>query len=178
MNRLKTYDFWVKLAAAIILIVRIVASKFNIDVDGELIMDIVTGACGIFVVFGIISAPTSLVKTKKEGETNMDEEKIETEIENEKDLNAIPSNEDFEVKEEIKEENKEEKTEETFKDAEGETSFEDCEKEWNDGESLKDEIIDKVDNKSCDVFITENSVNNLLSRIDYLISKFESLLNE
>ncbi len=55
--RMKTYNFWISLVSAIILVLRIVGDKFNFFVDATLIMDITTGLCGIFVVLGIISAP-------------------------------------------------------------------------------------------------------------------------
>lgn len=72
LARMKTYNFWISLVSAIILLLRIIGDKFNFFVDAALIMDITTGLCGIFVVLGIISAPSG----KKE-ETKVDKETVE-----------------------------------------------------------------------------------------------------
>ena len=57
-DKMKTYNFWISLVSAILLVARIIAGKFNVEIDSSLVMDITTGLCGIFVVLGIISAPT------------------------------------------------------------------------------------------------------------------------
>lgn len=59
-TKMKTYDFWVKLAAAIVLLVQIVGNKFGLEIDSMIFMDIITAVAGILVVLGIISAPTIL----------------------------------------------------------------------------------------------------------------------
>ncbi len=56
-DKMKTYNFWISLVSAILLVARIIADKFNFEIDSSLVMDITTGLCGIFVVLGIISAP-------------------------------------------------------------------------------------------------------------------------
>ena len=63
-DKAKTYNFWISLVSAVILIVRIIGDKFNIFIDTTLLMDITTGLCSIFVVLGILSAPkaTNTVK--------------------------------------------------------------------------------------------------------------------
>jgi len=58
-DKAKTYNFWISLVSAVVLIVRIVGNKFNIFIDTTLIMDITTGLCSIFVILGILSAPKS-----------------------------------------------------------------------------------------------------------------------
>lgn len=58
-DKMKTYNFWISLASAIVLIVRILGDKFNFIVDTSLIMDITTGLCSIFVILGILSVPKS-----------------------------------------------------------------------------------------------------------------------
>ena len=63
VEKMKTYNFWISLVSAIILLLRIIGEKFNFFVDATLIMDITTGLCGIFVVLGIMTAPTT---TKRE----------------------------------------------------------------------------------------------------------------
>lgn len=59
-DKAKTYNFWISLVSAAVLIARIVGDKFNIFIDTTLIMDITTGLCSIFVILGILSAPKSL----------------------------------------------------------------------------------------------------------------------
>lgn len=66
LARMKTYNFWISLVSAVILVLRIVGDKFNFFVDATLIMDITTGLCGIFVVLGIISAPSGKKEEKVE----------------------------------------------------------------------------------------------------------------
>jgi len=56
-EKAKTYNFWISLASAIVLIVRIIGDKFDIFIDTSLIMDVTTGLCSIFVILGILSAP-------------------------------------------------------------------------------------------------------------------------
>ena len=60
-DKMKTYNFWISLVSAVLLVARLIASKFNIEIDSSLVMDITTGLCGIFVVLGIISAPQKTV---------------------------------------------------------------------------------------------------------------------
>lgn len=58
--KMKTYDFWVKLSASIVLLVQIVGDKFGFRIDSMIFMDIITAIAGVLVVLGIISAPTVL----------------------------------------------------------------------------------------------------------------------
>lgn len=73
---MKTYNFWISLVSAVLLVARLVASKFNVEIDSSLVMDITTGLCGIFVVLGIISAPqktvTKIVNNNENGSTALD----------------------------------------------------------------------------------------------------------
>jgi len=56
-DKMKTYNFWISLVSAVLLLVRIIGDKYGFAVDAGLVMDITTGVCGIFVILGIISAP-------------------------------------------------------------------------------------------------------------------------
>jgi len=56
-DKMKTYNFWISLVSACLLIARIIGDKFGFSVDSGLVMDVTTGVCGIFVILGIISAP-------------------------------------------------------------------------------------------------------------------------
>ena len=77
-DKMKTYNFWISLASAVVLILRIIGDKFNFFVDTSLIMDITTGLCSIFVILGILSVPKT-TKTELTPFTNNSEEKV-TEI--------------------------------------------------------------------------------------------------
>lgn len=58
-EKLKSYNFWISLVSAIILILNILGDKFNFSVDPNLIIDLSTALCSIFVILGIISIPKS-----------------------------------------------------------------------------------------------------------------------
>ena len=60
-DKMKTYNFWISLVSAVLLVARLIAGKFNVEIDSSLVMDVTTGLCGIFVVLGIISAPQKTV---------------------------------------------------------------------------------------------------------------------
>ncbi|MBR2909748.1 MAG: hypothetical protein IKC11_05345 [Clostridia bacterium] len=72
-DKVKTYNFWISLVSAVVLIVRIIGDKFNFIVDTSLIMDITTGLCSIFVILGILSVPKSKQTTNNETSKNIDE---------------------------------------------------------------------------------------------------------
>lgn len=64
-DKLKSYNFWITLVSAIILLLQIFGDKFNFKVDSNFIIDVTTALCSIFVVLGIISVPKSKqVKTE------------------------------------------------------------------------------------------------------------------
>lgn len=107
LARMKTYNFWISFVSAIILVLRIIGDKFNFFVDATLIMDITTGLCGIFVVLGIISAPSGKKEETKVEGTNIGRfETIKAENESLNETENILSNEnDEEVETSICEEN-------------------------------------------------------------------------
>ena len=65
-DKAKTYNFWISIVSAAVLIARIIGDKFNIFIDTTLIMDITTGLCSIFVILGILSAPKVTVNNTQE----------------------------------------------------------------------------------------------------------------
>jgi len=74
-DKMRTYNFWISLVSAIVLLMRVIGNTYGFSVDSGLIMDLTTGVCGIFVILGIISVPqkssvNSLVanQNKVEGE--------------------------------------------------------------------------------------------------------------
>lgn len=58
-DRIKTYNFWVSLASAILLIVNLIGKRFNFSVDENLYNDLFTSFCGILVLLGIIVPPNN-----------------------------------------------------------------------------------------------------------------------
>ena len=62
-DKLKSYNFWITLVSAIILLLQVFGEKFNFKIDSNFIIDVTTALCSIFVVLGIISVPKS--KTTK-----------------------------------------------------------------------------------------------------------------
>ena len=75
-DKMKTYNFWISLVSAIVLLMRVIGNTYGFSVDSGLIMDLTTGVCGIFVILGIISVPqktsvsgVSTNQTKVEGES-------------------------------------------------------------------------------------------------------------
>lgn len=62
-DKLKSYNFWITLVSAIILLLQVFGEKFKFKIDSNFIIDVTTALCSIFVVLGIISVPKS--KTTK-----------------------------------------------------------------------------------------------------------------
>lgn len=62
-DKLKSYNFWITLVSAIILLLQVFGEKFNFTIDSNFIIDVTTGLCSIFVILGIISVPKA--KTTK-----------------------------------------------------------------------------------------------------------------
>lgn len=65
-DKLKSYNFWISIISAIVLIVRIVGDKFNFFVDTSLIMDIATGVCSVLVILGILYMPKAKKNTQND----------------------------------------------------------------------------------------------------------------
>ena len=63
-TRLTSYDFWVRIVSAVVLILRIILSKFGINIDSAFILDIATLVAGFLVVVGIINEPTGITIQK------------------------------------------------------------------------------------------------------------------
>lgn len=72
-SRLTSYNFWVKLASAVILILRIVLSKYGIEIDSAFILDIATLVAGVLVILGIINEPTGITISYKNQESEVNE---------------------------------------------------------------------------------------------------------
>lgn len=95
-DKLKSYNFWITLVSAIILLLQVFGEKFNFRIDSTFIIDVTTALCSIFVVLGIISVPKA--KTTKTDirivEPNYDElcSKISNELSGKIIFNQTPEN--------------------------------------------------------------------------------------
>lgn len=77
MRALKTYNFWIRLVAVLILLLRVVGDRLGFYVDSELYMDIATALASVLVILGVIQVPAATSGTEKENkEGNMVREDI------------------------------------------------------------------------------------------------------
>lgn len=60
-QKIRTYNFWISLSSALLLFLRITGQNFGFEIDSNAFMDIMTALCGVLVVTGIITMPTTLV---------------------------------------------------------------------------------------------------------------------
>lgn len=58
-ERIKSYSFWISLASAVFLVIKVLGQKFGFSVDETLFNDIITSMCSILVILGIIVPPGS-----------------------------------------------------------------------------------------------------------------------
>lgn len=81
-TRLTSYNFWVRIVSAVVLILRIILSKFGINIDSAFILDIATLVAGFLVVVGIINEPTGITISYKNesGDDMVNTENIKTKI--------------------------------------------------------------------------------------------------
>lgn len=64
-DKIKSYSFWVSLASAVILILKVLGSRFGFTVDESMVSDIFTAMCSILVLMGIIVVPTNPQSTNE-----------------------------------------------------------------------------------------------------------------
>ena len=74
-DKIKSYSFWVSLASAIILILKILGNRFGFVIDETMVSDLFTALCSILVLLGIIVPPqntqnTSSIDTKNQSSKN------------------------------------------------------------------------------------------------------------
>ena len=72
-EKIKSYSFWVSLASAVILILKVLGSRFGFKIDESMISDLFTAICSILVILGIIVVPQP-----KDSETNSPKNSIIT----------------------------------------------------------------------------------------------------
>lgn len=68
-DKIKSYSFWVSIASAVILILKVLGNRFGFTVDESMVSDIFTALCSILVLLGIIVIPQSPSQTNS---TNQD----------------------------------------------------------------------------------------------------------
>lgn len=68
-DKIKSYSFWVSLASAVILILKVVGSRFGFTVDESMVSDAFTALCSILVLLGIIVVPSTQDKTSQTQES-------------------------------------------------------------------------------------------------------------
>lgn len=80
-TKVKSYSFWVSLASALILILKLVGQKFGFAVDEGLISDLFTSLCAILVIMGIIVVPNpSSLESKVDGTAKTLKESSQCEV--------------------------------------------------------------------------------------------------
>lgn len=73
-QKAKTYSFWISIISAVLIVVRILGEHFGWAINESLIMDIVTGVCGILVLLGILSSPAKKDESMEETIKNLTEQ--------------------------------------------------------------------------------------------------------
>ena len=53
-DKIKSYSFWVSIASAVILILKVLGNRFGFTVDEGMVSDLFTAMCSILVLLGII----------------------------------------------------------------------------------------------------------------------------
>ena len=76
----KSYNFWVRLMAVLVLLLRIVLNEFGIVLDSGLVMDIATLVASILVVLGVINVPSGSGQENMGGSFMENFEKIKEDI--------------------------------------------------------------------------------------------------
>lgn len=77
-DKIKSYSFWVSLASAIILILKVLGARFGFTVDEGMISDLFTALCSILVLLGIIVIPQNPQSSKTIDSTPSNNSKINT----------------------------------------------------------------------------------------------------
>lgn len=177
LARMKTYNFWISLVSAVILVLRIIGDKFNFFVDATLIMDITTGLCGIFVVLGIISAPSGKKEEKMEQVENATGrfEQINAEkelIKNEAIEKLDRTNEDNNAEEIETDLSVEENGE---RDNEIELSFETDDVIVEKSTIIAENIQSENKNEQNEIVFTKDDKKEIIDMLEILIEKFTNM---
>lgn len=63
-DKIKSYSFWVSLASAVVLILKVLGARFGFTVDEGMLSDLFTAMCSVLVLLGIIVVPANGNTTK------------------------------------------------------------------------------------------------------------------
>lgn len=63
-DKIKSYSFWVSLASAVVLILKVLGARFGFTVDEGMLSDLFTAMCSVLVLLGIIVVPSNSNTTK------------------------------------------------------------------------------------------------------------------
>lgn len=94
-DKIKSYSFWVSIASAVILILKVLGNRFGFTVDESMISDIFTALCSVLVLLGIIvipQSPSQTNSTKQDINQQLEEtmnENIDTTNTNNNDVSSI-----------------------------------------------------------------------------------------
>ena len=70
-EKIKSYSFWVSIASAIILILKVLGSRFGFTIDESMASDLFTALCSVLVLLGIIVVPNPQnAQTAQKQDTN------------------------------------------------------------------------------------------------------------
>lgn len=96
-DKIKSYSFWVSLASAVILILKVLGSRFGFTIDESMVSDLFTSLCSILVLLGIIIVPnTSTQQNLKDSQDCLLDNNLDTQT------NSFQLNNDLENNDDLK----------------------------------------------------------------------------
>lgn len=187
--KVRTYNFWISLAAAILIVLRLLGQYFGFVVDSNLFMDIATAVCGVLVILGIIIMPASAQnttktdkskqktvktdgKTDKIAEETSTEDKTETETEKVGETSAEDDKTTAQLSTTVEDETEIDKTQQE------ETDKEDAAEQISmfDTESAKQEIGAKVDEMEETQLAVKTAIEQLANNPNELYALVREIL--
>lgn len=90
-DKIKSYSFWVSLASAVILILKLLGNRFGFTVDETMISDLFTALCSVLVLLGIIVVPSSQSNISTQNTVQVNPNNTNTTITNLNQKNPIES---------------------------------------------------------------------------------------
>lgn len=100
-DKIKSYSFWVSLASAVILILKVLGSRFGFTIDESMVSDLFTALCSILVLLGIIVVPnTSTQQNLKDSQDCLLDNNLDTQTNSFQLNNDLENNDDLKNKQE------------------------------------------------------------------------------
>ena len=175
-TKVKSYSFWVSLASALILILKLVGQRFGFSVDEGLISDLFTSFCAILVLLGIIVVPSTLnieqkvVDSVDKKESSVNETKtLENANQKQETIEIVEKNKDIVENLEAKaivETNKQEVVEEKFVEQDNQ----------NSAEIMVENVVADIVTKHFDIQSFIDKVCTKRAELDNNISNFVEFL--